>query len=239
MNYPALKISMLAQALSVAIHAAVIAGGGLLFMRQAQFGMSTGQGGAVGLASRRVLQAEVQIGPQPEKPMPVTGRASAPNPPDELSPVPDPDAEVALTAAPPPVGTGFNSSDLPGSAATRTVPLAGPPSVGSPGTLTAKMFASGDGGAKSSARPVYLDNPPPTYPMSARQKEQEGRVLLRVTIGDGGAVKDVKIKKTSGFAVLDDAALNAVKKWTFAPATIGGVKVEDTIDLPIVFSLKK
>jgi protein TonB len=234
MNYPVLKISVLSQVLSVAIHAAVIAGGGLLFMRQAQFGMSAGQGGAVGLASRRVLQAEVQIGRQSEKPV---GRVSAVNPADEFSPVPDP---AAFTAVLPPVGTGFNLSDLPVSAVARA---AVPFSAGSPGVLTAKVkvkvFASGDGGARSLSKPVYLSNPPPAYPMVARQRGQEGRVLLRVTIGGDGAVRVARVKVSSGFAALDDAALNAVRKWVFMPASIGGVRVEDTIDLPIVFSLRR
>ncbi|MDR0533457.1 MAG: energy transducer TonB [Verrucomicrobiales bacterium] len=238
MNYSVLKVSVMAQTASLALHAAVIVGGGLLFLQPAQFGMDNGQGGATGLASRQILQAEVQLNDLHSS---TTNRTVDKNDAtDELSPVPDPDADVTVNTTPAAsAAQGVNSNDFPVSQVTEYRPADEKPSVGSPGTLTAKMFAAGNGGAKTAAQPVYLHNPPPSYPTSARERSQEGRVLLRVSIGVDGAVSGIKVQRTSGYPVLDDAALAAVRKWVFSPATIGGVKVEDTIDLPIVFSLKK
>ena len=62
---------------------------------------------------------------------------------------------------------------------------------------------------------------------------------MTVTVSEKGTVSDVKIKKSSGHDALDEAVLAAVKKWKFKPATKYGKPVEDTRDLPVVFSLKK
>ena len=236
MNYPVLKISVLAQTASAAVHAAVIAGGGWFFMHQAQFGMSAGQGGAVGLASRQVLQAEVQIADGHDRTETTTAQQEVA---DDLSAIPDPDMEMALTTD----GAVLPKLGLDNGVVTSPTKSRGgeplPLSVGSPGTLTATFPASGNGGARTVAQPVYLSNPPPAYPLTARQKGLEGRVVLRVKVGDSGAVEKISVKQGSGHEVLDQAALSAVKKWKFQPATIGGLKVADTIDLPVVFSLKK
>jgi protein TonB len=66
----------------------------------------------------------------------------------------------------------------------------------------------------------------------------EGRVLLRVAVDEDGLVNGIQVKKSSGHRILDEAALAAVKKWRFFPAAIGGIRVKDTIDLPVVFSLR-
>jgi protein TonB len=38
--------------------------------------------------------------------------------------------------------------------------------------------------------------------------------------------------------VLDEAAINAVKKWSFVPATQGGLAVGGVVTVPIVFRLQ-
>ncbi|MDR1190548.1 MAG: energy transducer TonB [Verrucomicrobiales bacterium] len=251
MNYPVLKVSVLAQVASVALHLAVIAGGGWWLVRHAQFGMDAGRGGAVGLASRRMLQAEVEIAPPrspadaAEPPASATISPSAPDLTDEPLPAPEADLDmmpVVVPARPASAArTGFNPSDLPVSAVPK--PNANPPrqplSVGSAGALAGKLFAAGDGGAQTSAQPAYLRNLPPVYPTTARERGQEGRVVLSVTVSAAGVVGDARVKKSSGHALLDEAALAAVKKWQFKPATRRGRPIEETIEQSVVFSLKK
>ena len=85
------------------------------------------------------------------------------------------------------------------------------------------------------ARPI--SNPNPTYPPEAVQQGLEGRVILSVTIAANGAVTKVTVAESCGHDVLDQAALDAVCRWQFSPATRGGKPVEWTARLPIRFRL--
>lgn len=50
------------------------------------------------------------------------------------------------------------------------------------------------------------------YPDLAKERGQEGTCLLKVTITRDGAVKGVELKESSGYWLLDDAAIRAIKK---------------------------
>ena len=80
-------------------------------------------------------------------------------------------------------------------------------------------------------------NPPPAYPVSARKAGQAGVVLLTVTVTANGTVSAIRVGKSSGFTALDEAALTAVRNWTFEPARQNGVPVDLEIDVPIRFRL--
>lgn len=99
---------------------------------------------------------------------------------------------------------------------------------------------SGQGGGvpDSPAMPDYLRNPPPVYPRESRKASEEGVVLLSVSIGRDGEVQSLGLKKTSNFPRLDAAALEAVKKWKFKPARLGGTPLESTVDVPVRFVLR-
>lgn len=62
--------------------------------------------------------------------------------------------------------------------------------------------------------------PPPTYPPYALRNHYEGTVTITLTVAPSGAVTSAKVLKTSGFTVLDEAALDAVRnQWRFPPGT--------------------
>jgi protein TonB len=82
-----------------------------------------------------------------------------------------------------------------------------------------------------------LSNPNPAYPPEAVQQRLEGRVVLSVTIAASGSVTKVTVAESCGHEVLDQAALDAVCRWRFSPATRGGKPVEWTARLPIRFRL--
>lgn len=84
---------------------------------------------------------------------------------------------------------------------------------------------------------AYLNNPTPAYPQYAKAKGYEGKVLLEVTVGKNGEAKDIKIRHSSGYDSLDNAAKNAVAKWRFIPAYIGSEPVEAKVFVPIEFKL--
>ena len=82
-----------------------------------------------------------------------------------------------------------------------------------------------------------LSNPPPRYPYRARQRGQEGRVILRVRVTASGKPSTVSVRQSSGYRLLDEAALAAVKRWQFTPARQSGVAVAGWLDVPFAFKL--
>ncbi len=83
-----------------------------------------------------------------------------------------------------------------------------------------------------------LNNPKPPYPLSARRNGAQGRVILSVQVSAGGASNEVLLKRSSGYAVLDDAALQTVRRWRFVPARRGATPVDSWVDVPIIFRLE-
>ena len=89
------------------------------------------------------------------------------------------------------------------------------------------------------AAPNYRVNPEPPYPLSARRRRQEGVVLLAVTVSPLGHATDLKLKQSSGFPALDDAALRAVQSWKFEPARLGARAFESEIEVAVRFKLSR
>ena len=84
----------------------------------------------------------------------------------------------------------------------------------------------------------YVDTPPPQYPRIAESNGWEGLVLLRVRVGTDGYPIDVEIERSSGRAMLDQAARRTVlAQWRFRPAIRDGVAVEAIGRVPISFAL--
>jgi TonB family protein len=63
--------------------------------------------------------------------------------------------------------------------------------------------------------PLCAVCPPPVYPPLAQERGIEGVVSLRVEVLAGGRVGDIFVTSSSGFPILDEAALARVKTWTF------------------------
>lgn len=78
-------------------------------------------------------------------------------------------------------------------------------------------------------------NPIPTYPPSALRRNEGGTVLLRVAVGSDGTPTDIDVVQRSGSRDLDRAAINAVNKWQFRPATRNGRPVASTVQVPVEF----
>jgi protein TonB len=77
------------------------------------------------------------------------------------------------------------------------------------------------------------------YPPAARAQRIEGTVLLLVTVDSAGRVTDASISQSSGHAILDRAALAAVRAWRFEPARQGGAPVIAQVELPVRFQMEK
>jgi protein TonB len=84
---------------------------------------------------------------------------------------------------------------------------------------------------------AYLNNPAPDYPAFSRRLGEQGRVLLRVLVNVEGIAEQVEIKESSGSRRLDQAALEAVKKWRFIPAKRADQPIKGRALVPINFQL--
>jgi TonB family protein len=87
------------------------------------------------------------------------------------------------------------------------------------------------------AYPLYRENMPPVYPEIARVRGYEGVVLVAAEILPNGRVGNIKIRKSSGYAILDQSALEGVKPWKFEPAKKSGKPFTIWVEVPIKFVL--
>jgi periplasmic protein TonB len=169
-------------------------------------------GGSIGLLQK------VDYGVDPSDGLAAVDLIAAP----ETAPVPQ-------VAPPPPIE---DQEAVPDPAKTQPAPETPPPPVNAAPTPQ-KSAASG-----ALALAGYYRNPPPRYPEEARKLQQQGRVLLEVGVTAEGRVSSVKLKESSGFPLLDQAALEGVQNWRFRAARMAGLRMDTVVDVPIRFQLK-
>lgn len=83
-------------------------------------------------------------------------------------------------------------------------------------------------GSDSKARIVDFH---PTYPFEANQNHIEGVVTISLRITKDGRATEVKVRKSSGHALLDEAAIRDVQRATFEPERINGMPVAKWVEL--------
>lgn len=88
------------------------------------------------------------------------------------------------------------------------------------------------------ATPLYQINPPPPYPRQARRRGFEGFVLLSVLVDEKGAAAEVAVFRSSGHAILDEAALKAVRHWRFKAGSVNGRQTPMRVTVPVRFQLQ-
>jgi protein TonB len=84
--------------------------------------------------------------------------------------------------------------------------------------------------------PVVLTHVNPMYPDIARKEKVSGMVVMEVVIDHTGALKDIKVTQPLPDG-LSEAAVEAVKHWTFAPGTLNGKPVDVVFNLTVNFKL--
>jgi protein TonB len=82
------------------------------------------------------------------------------------------------------------------------------------------------------------ERPPPAYPKLSVRLGEQGKTIVLVELDELGHVINVAIKKKSGFARLDEAAIAAVKTWRCNPAKRNGAAVRAVALQPFNFILK-
>jgi protein TonB len=101
---------------------------------------------------------------------------------------------------------------------------------------------SGNNGTETLTAPgfgaAYLHNLPPAYPFTAKKLKLQGTAVVRVLVSSEGEPKNVELERTSGARILDDAAVETVKRWSFVPARRGNNPITALVNVSIRFQLE-
>ena len=71
------------------------------------------------------------------------------------------------------------------------------------------------------------------YPLAARRRHVQGVVILRMRLAADGRVLGVRLSRTSGHPILDEAAVASVSRVDLLPAPPPGVPWDDQRELPV------
>lgn len=83
--------------------------------------------------------------------------------------------------------------------------------------------------------PKKLRNVAPVYPDVAKQARVQGVVVLEATIDTSGRVDNVRVLR--GIPLLNEAAVEAVKKWAYSPTMLNGIAVPVVMTVTVNFTL--
>ncbi|RVU03646.1 energy transducer TonB [Novosphingobium umbonatum] len=173
----------------------------------------------------------------------VTMDLSVTPPPPPPQSVPQPEAAqtaaVAAQAAAPveqvaaPVAPVSLSVEQPSAPVAAPQPIAPAPVVAAAPAAPARPAGPAEGGDLSAKMVSFVA---PSYPLESRRKREEGTVVLSLLLSAEGRVADISVSSSSGFARLDNAALEAVRKWRWSPLMRDGqaVMVRGLVRIPFV-----
>lgn len=176
--------------------------------------------GLVGLKPPKVVERplspppdvmQVEFTPPPDQPKPPDQPPPdqpEDQPPDTPQDMPQVAQVVAVADSP---NVAFSVPVQGAVAVAKEARLATPPppvNRAPPAPVRFNPDTSGDGGSY----------PKPTYPPSALRNHEEGTAYIEIMVDETGKMTSVKLHKSSGFPVLDSAALDIVKRsWHFPP----------------------
>ncbi|MCQ8104076.1 energy transducer TonB [Methylomonas sp. SURF-2] len=173
--------------------------------------------------------------PAVEPPKPAPPPPPKPTPPPKQPPKPKP-----VVKKPPPVVQ--EAPDFAPFEPTTPAPRDSQPTANTSSTAasTSEAAATKEAPAFTEAnfRANYAHNPKPEYPAIARSRAWQGKVLLRVKVSAEGLSDAVTVEQSSGHEILDESAVEAVKKWRFIPAKRGDTPVASSVIVPIDFKLR-
>ena len=132
--------------------------------------------------------------------------------------------------------TNASGLNLPKDGTTAAPPLAARPPIPAPHPSTPPPIAAPPANATVSSDAVVQSAPTPRYPQDALRRGIGGTVNVVANVATDGSVANVALVEGSGNRDLDRAALEAVRRWQFKPATRNGQPVASEVRVPIVFS---
>lgn len=165
------------------------------------------------------IQPEAQAKPPPPP---------APRPP---TPVAKPLPAIAAVPSPVPAPAAFEVPAPEPAPAPVVVAAPAPPAPAPPpAPPTPKLLPATAVG--------YLVQPPIEVPMASRRLGEAGTVQLRVLVDVAGLPRQVSLHKSSGFARLDEQALQAMRKARFKPQTENGQPIEWIVIAPLQYEIE-
>jgi len=166
--------------------------------------------------------------PEPMTPDDIPLEAGAAASAEPASSLPEPLPATAGAPCEPTVAAGELSAEGAAPAAA--------PSVAGDGSTAVPEAAAGEVPSVRVA-PRYRFAPLPPYPALARSRGWQGEVELWVHVAADGRVLEARVNDSSGFELLDRAAVDTVGRWRFHPARIGKTPVATEIRVPVCFRL--
>jgi len=124
---------------------------------------------------------------------------------------------------------------LPASSKTESAPA--PVTASAAANTSSKAATETEPFTEANFNANYGSNPKPKYPSVATSRGWEGTVRLLVQVSVEGDSEEVTVQRSSGYDVLDEAAIEAVEKWKFIPAKRGDTPVSSSVVVPINFVL--
>jgi protein TonB len=82
---------------------------------------------------------------------------------------------------------------------------------------------------------MLIQKTQPIYPPIAKAARVQGTVILQATISKAGTIENLRV--VSGPAMLQQAALDAVKTWRYRPYLLNNDPVEVETTVNVIFSL--
>jgi TonB family protein len=129
-------------------------------------------------------------------------------------------------------------SHAPGAAAGATGGAVGPPDSSAPSQVPPGRFGEGAYTlGRGASGPTRIKNVNPVYPESGRVSHTQGSVILEAIIAKDGRVRDERVLRSLG-PEFDQAAIAALKQWTFAPTLLNGEPIELLMNVTVAFTLR-
>jgi protein TonB len=154
------------------------------------------------------------------------------------------DQQVAAAAAQAAAAKTAAEQKAAAQAAAAPAPAAAPPPVEKPAPPPVQTPAPAPAPAVATPAPAPVMTPAqllksaaPSYPPDAYRSRQQGWVEVSFTITTEGKVANAKVSSSQPTRVFDQAALDAVRRWTFKPRMVNGQPAEEQATRRIEFKL--
>lgn len=169
---------------------------------------------------------------QPAPQQAVPNKKTPPKPQETIAARPQPTAPVAetVTAAKPAESATDNGK---ATAAAKTVAVTGSGDGKGAGSGGGNQSGDGNGDGKaasgggtltvSAAQLRFRYRAPPVYSSVAQERGYRGVARVMIVVDQRGQLQQAAISRSSGYAMLDEAALSAARKSSFYPHVVNGV----------------
>lgn len=161
----------------------------------------------------------VELLPEPPAPPPAPPEQKV-EPIKQVTPVIVAPAPIVQTLSPPPPVATVRTPPPPQAVVVAAKPVPAPAAPVSAGDLSSTMISF----------------KAPHYPLESRRRKEQGTVLLNLLLAEDGSVQDISVQSSSGYSRLDQAALEAVRRWRWSPTIRNGerMKVRGLVEIPFI-----